>query len=133
MWFGALSPEIALAQQRYHAVGFTPFTVEQANELAKPSIPTPDGGRSCDPFYDVTGINNRGALIGAAHSLEHKLFIASVAGVTNEHAELVTDGKVLEIGAGSVASYATDINGRGQATGWVETNRIGHAFFVDRK
>ena len=72
-------------------------------------------------------------LIGAAHSLEHKLFIASVAGVTNEHAELVTDGKVLEIGAGSVASYATDINGRGQATGWVETNRIGHAFFVDRK
>jgi probable HAF family extracellular repeat protein len=157
MSFGALSPEIALGQQQYHAVGFTPFTVEEANELAKPSPPSPDG-RACPPFYDVSGINNRGALIGAAYLQERKLFlfdehgrvpvssgvqpgprprindagqfIASVAGVTNEHAELVSGGKPLEIGAGWAASYATDINGRGQVTGWVETNRIDHAFLL---
>jgi probable HAF family extracellular repeat protein len=142
-------------QPQYRAVGFTPFTVEQVSELAKPSPPGPDG-RSCPSFYDVTGINNRGALIGAAYLSEHKLFlfdehgsvpvspglqpglrprindagqfIASVAGVGNEHAELVADGKDFEIGAAWAASYATDINGRGQVTGWVETNRIDHAF-----
>ncbi len=144
-------------QPQYHAVGFTPFTVEQANDLAKPVPPGPDG-RSCSQFYDVTGINNRGALIGAANLSGRKLFlfdehgripisprlqpgprprindsgqfIASVAGVTNEHAELVADGKGLEIGAVWAASYATDINGRGQVTGWVETNRIDHAFLL---
>ena len=35
-----------------------------------------------------------------------------------------------EIGAGWAASYATDINERGQVTGWVETNRIDHAFLL---
>jgi len=154
----AVFVELASAgQPQYHAVGFTPFTVAQANELAKPSPHGPDGG-GCPPFYDVTGINNHGTLIGAANSSERKLFlfdehgrvpisprlqsgprprindagqfIASVAGVTNEHAELVADGKTLEIGTGWVASYATDINARGQVTGWVETNRIDHAFLM---
>jgi probable HAF family extracellular repeat protein len=150
--------ELAHADQpQYHAVGFTPFTVEQAKELAKPSPPGPDG-HSCPRFYDVTGISNRGVIIGAAKLSERQLFIfdergrvpvrpelqpglrprindagqfiARMVGVTNEHAELVVDGKPLEIGAAWVASYATDINGRGQVTGWVETNRIHHAFLL---
>ena len=36
-------------QPQYHAVGFTPFTVEQANDLAQPAPPGPDG-RSCPQF-----------------------------------------------------------------------------------
>ena len=36
-------------QPQYHAVGFTPFTVEQANDLAKPVPPGPDG--RCVPSF----------------------------------------------------------------------------------